>query len=88
MFDGNTPVLWFALTRAITTVLLEAFRAGALAGQRPEQAFSVQCDAITNPPSEIDGGRCVCLIGLAPAVPMELITLRIAVAADGHIEVT
>lgn len=88
VFDGNTPVLWFALTRAITTVLLEAFRAGALAGQRPEQAFSVQCDAITNPPSEIDGGRCVCLIGLAPAVPMELITLRIAVAADGHIEVT
>lgn len=88
VFDGNTPVLWFALTRAITTVLLEAFRAGALAGDRPEQAFSVQCDATTNPPSEIDEGRCVCLIGLAPAVPMELITLRIAVAADGHIEVT
>jgi phage tail sheath protein FI len=88
VFDGNTPTLWLALTRAITAVLLEAFRAGALHGARPEEAFRVQCDDQTNPPEERDLGRCVCLISVAPAVPMEFITLRVAVSADGAIEVT
>ena len=88
VFDGNTPALWLTLTRAITTVLLEAFRGGALQGARPEEAFSVQCDDTTNPPAEREAGRCVCLISIAPAAPMEFITLRVAVGADGHIEVT
>ena len=79
---------WLALTRAITTVLLQAFRAGALAGTTPQQAFTVQCDATTNPPAQQDVGECVCLISFAPAVPMEFITLRVAVGADGSIEVT
>lgn len=87
-FDGNTPALWLALARALTAVLLEAFRGGALAGARPEQAFRVQCDGATNPPDERDLGRCVCLVSVAPAVPMEFITLRVAVSADGQIEVT
>jgi hypothetical protein len=88
VFDGNTPRLWLTLTRAITAVLLEAFRAGALRGARPEEAFRVQCDEQTNPPAERDLGRCVSLISVAPAVPMEFITLRIAVSTDGSIEVT
>lgn len=88
VFEGNTPALWLAFTRAITTVLLEAFRGGALQGARPEEAFRVQCDETTNPPDVIDLGQCVCLVSVAPAAPMEFITLRIAVSADGHIEVT
>ncbi len=88
VFDGNTPTLWLTLTRAITAVLLEAFRAGALRGARPEEAFRVQCDDQTNPPEQRDLGRCVCIVSVAPAAPMEFITLRIAVSADGGIEVT
>jgi len=48
----------------------------------------VKCDEETNPPAERDLGRCVCLVSVAPAVPMEFITLRIAVSADGSIEAT
>jgi hypothetical protein len=88
VFDANSPTLWLALTRAITAVLLESFRAGALKGVRAEEAFRVQCDDQTNPPDEQDLGRCVCLISVAPAVPMEFITLRVALSADGSIEVT
>ncbi len=47
----------------------------------------MQCDAETNPPAERDLGRVVCRIELAPAVPMEFIELRVALSADGQLEV-
>jgi phage tail sheath protein FI len=68
-------------------VLLEAYRAGALKGERPEEAFRVRCDENTNPPEEQDLGRVLCEIEVAPAVLMEFITLRIAVSAEGRLEV-
>lgn len=87
-FDTNGPELWLALARAVTTILLDAYRAGALKGSRPEDAFRVRCDATTNPVEESELGRCLCEIEIAPAVPMELITLRIALSTDGRLEVT
>jgi hypothetical protein len=87
VFDVNGPELWLTLVRAITAVLLEAFRAGALKGDRPADAFVVRCDEKTNPPEEIDLGRCVCEIQLAPAKPMEFILLKVALLANGALEV-
>lgn len=87
VFETNGPVLWFTFVRAVTAVLLDAWRTGALAGTRPEEAFGVVCDATTNPPEEIDAGRCVCNIELAPAVPMEFILIRVALSRDGSLEV-
>jgi len=87
VFDTNGPQLWLAFVRSITTVLLEAYRAGALQGDSPSQAFQVTCDATTNPPDQIASGMVVCLINIAPAIPMEFITLRVAVSAQGQLEV-
>jgi len=87
VFDTNGPQLWLAFVRSITTVLLEAYRAGALQGDTPSQAFQVTCDATTNPPAQIDDGTVVCLVRVAPAIPMEFITLRVAVSAQGQLEV-
>jgi phage tail sheath protein FI len=80
-------VLWLTLTRAITTVLVEAYRAGGLKGSRPEEAFQVRCDATNNPPGEIDRGEVLCEVDLAPAVPMEFITLRVSLSAAGSLDV-
>jgi hypothetical protein len=87
VFAANTPNLRFALVRAITTVLLEAFRAGALKGARPEEAFQVACDDTTNPPDAFDSGHCVAEVSLAPAHPMEFITLTVSLTQDGSLEV-
>jgi len=87
VFDTKGPELWLALVRSITTVLLAAWRAGALKGDQASQAFQVTCDASTNPPDQVDQGMVVCLVQVAPAVPMEFITLRVAVSADGQLEV-
>src|SRR3954464_13425393 len=87
VFENNGPVLWLTLTRAVTTILVEAYGAGGLKGDRPEQAFRVRCDATTNPPEQIELGRVLCEIDLAPAVPMEFITLRVALSASGTLDV-
>jgi uncharacterized protein len=87
VFETNGPQLWLALVRGITSVLLEAYRAGALQGTRPEEAFLVKCDETTNPPDQMEEGRCFCQIQVSPAVPMEFITLRVAVSNQGKLEV-
>jgi hypothetical protein len=87
VFDVNGPDLWLMLVRSVTTVLLEAFRAGALKGARPEEGFFVNCDEKTNPPEERELGRVLCQIGIAPAVPMEFITLTLCLSGEGKLEV-
>ncbi|WP_421107749.1 phage tail sheath subtilisin-like domain-containing protein [Streptomyces sp. NEAU-S77] len=86
VFDVNSPELRLTLVRALTSVLLSAHRAGALAGARPEQAFRVVCDDTNNPPEQ-DPGQLVCEIEVAPAVPMEFIRLRLVLGQDRDLEV-
>ncbi|MEV4145780.1 phage tail sheath subtilisin-like domain-containing protein [Amycolatopsis sp. NPDC049691] len=86
VFEVNSPELRLSLVRAITSVLLEAFRTGALAGTRPEDAFRVVCDETNNPPEQ-DPGQVVCEIDVAPAVPMEFIALRLVLGRDRGLEV-
>ncbi|MFI1867245.1 phage tail sheath family protein [Streptomyces jumonjinensis] len=86
VFDVNSPELRLTLVRALTSVLLAAFRAGALAGARPEQAFRVVCDDTVNPPEQ-DPGQVVCEVEVAPAVPMEFIRLRLVLGQDRGLEV-
>nr|CTQ90421.1 FIG01121374: hypothetical protein [Kibdelosporangium sp. MJ126-NF4] len=86
VFDVNSPELRLTLVRALTSVLLAAFRAGALAGARAEQAFRVVCDESNNPPEQ-DPGLVVCEIEVAPAAPMEFIKLRLVLGQDRGLEV-
>lgn len=86
VFDVNSPELRLTLVRALTSVLLSAFRAGVLAGARPEEAFRVVCDDTNNPPEQ-DPGQVVCEIEVAPAVPMEFIRLRLVLGQDRGLEV-
>jgi uncharacterized protein len=87
VFDDNTPELRLTLVRGITSVLLEAFRSGALRGARPNDAFRVVCDDSNNP-LEQHPGLVVCDVEVAPAIPMEFIRIRLALGQEGRLEVT
>jgi hypothetical protein len=87
VFEVNGPELWLMFTRAVTSVLLQAFRGGALKGETPQEGFRVTCDQTTNPQDQIANGACVCLIEIAPAAPMEFIVIRVALSRDGAVEV-
>jgi hypothetical protein len=87
VFDSNTPLLRLSFVRALTSVLLEAHRAGGLAGSRPEESFQVRCDDTTNAGDAYETGHCIAEVGLAPATPMEFIQLTVALSRDGSLQV-
>lgn len=76
-FESNTPQLWVRIKRELNAYLTELWQAGALAGQKAEDAFFVKCDAETNPPEIREAGQSVTLIGLAALSPAEFLIVRI-----------
>lgn len=86
-FEPNGPELRLALQRTLRTVLLQAYRSGALAGSTDDEAFSVRCDDTTTLPADSDAGRVICEITFTPANPMEVISVQLSLAAEGRLEV-
>ncbi|MGE0348864.1 phage tail sheath C-terminal domain-containing protein [Hydrogenophaga sp.] len=83
LFDGNGPATWSRLRRSVETLLTGFWRAGALSGARPADAFSVRCDRGTMTQNDIDNGRLVAEITVWPAHSIERITVVLALAAAG-----
>jgi phage tail sheath protein FI len=77
VFEPNGDTLWNNVRRTIEDFLLNEWQAGALMGDKPEQAFFVKCDRSTMTQSDIDNGRLICLIGVAPLRPAEFVIFRI-----------
>ncbi len=78
VFEPNGPTLWKSVERDITAFLTRLWRAGALAGAKPEEAFFVKCDAETNPPEVRDAGQVITQIGIAPLKPAEFVIFRVS----------
>lgn len=77
VFEPNDEPLWQALRRDVDAFLHTLWRDGALAGAKPEEAYFVRCDASTMTRDDIDNGRVVALIGIAPIRPAEFVVLRL-----------
>jgi phage tail sheath protein FI len=77
LFEPNDYALWQAIRRDVGAFLSTYWRAGALFGRTPEEAFFVKCDEETNPPEERDLGRLTTIVGFAPAKPAEFVIFRI-----------
>ena len=82
VFEPNTPALWQKISRNVTAFLTNVWRAGALFGTTPEQAFYVKCDAETNPPELRELGQVVTEIGVAIVRPAEFVIFRISQMAQ------
>jgi hypothetical protein len=54
-----------------------AWREGAFQGQTEREAFFVNCGRETMTQDDIDSGRLVCEIGVAPTRPAEFVIFRI-----------
>jgi phage tail sheath protein FI len=78
VFEPNEPGLWQKITRNVTAFLTNVWRAGALFGTTPEEAFYVKCDAETNPPELRELGQVVAEIGVAIVRPAEFVIFRIS----------
>ena len=77
VFEPNGEQLWTQLRRSVLQFLLNLWRAGGLTGSTPEQAFFVRCDRTTMTQDDIDQGRLICEVGVAPLRPAEFVIVRI-----------
>lgn len=77
VFEPNGEALWANVRRTVEDFLLNEWQMGALLGDKPDKAFFVKCDRSTMSQNDLDNGRMVCLIGVAPLRPAEYVIFRI-----------
>jgi phage tail sheath protein FI len=77
VFEPNGDLLWGNVRRTIEDFLLNEWQNGALLGEKPEKAYFVKCDRSTMTQNDLDNGRLICLIGVAPLRPAEFVIFRI-----------
>ena len=78
VFEPNNEQLWDRVKQTITAFLTTVWRTGALMGTTPDEAFFVKVDRTTMTQDDIDNGRLIVVIGVAPTKPAEFVIFRIA----------
>jgi uncharacterized protein len=77
-FEPNDEATWARVRQSISNFLVGVWRTGALMGTTAEQAFFVRCDRTTMTQDDIENGRLICYIGVAPVKPAEFVIFRIS----------
>jgi hypothetical protein len=77
VFEPNDETLWTRVHRTISVFLNGMWRNGSLAGTSADEAFFVNIGRSTMSQDDIDNGRLVCVIGVAPVKPAEFVIFRI-----------
>jgi len=61
----------------IENFLSNEWRIGAMFGDKPEKAFVARGDRSTIIRNDLDQGRLICVVGVAPRKPAEFVIFRI-----------
>lgn len=77
VFEPNADPLWAKVRRTVSGFLRRVWLDGALEGLTEEEAFFVKCDLSTMTQDDIDNGRLIVLVGIAPVKPAEFVIIRI-----------
>ena len=77
VFEPGGEPLWAAVREQVEQFLLALWREGRLTGDKAEDAFFVRCDRTTMTQDDVDNGRLVVLVGMAPLRPAEFVVIRI-----------
>lgn len=77
VFEPNAEPLWARVRRSISNFLTLVWRNGGLEGTKVEEAYFVKCDRTTMTQTDVDSGRLICVVGVAPVKPAEFVIVRI-----------
>lgn len=83
VFEPNNELLWIRVKRTIEVFLDTVWRSGALFGSKPDEAYYVNIGYSTMSQSDIDNGKLICEIGVAPVKPAEFVILRLTQMTGG-----
>lgn len=77
VFEPNGEALWANVRSTVEDFLFNEFQNNRLLGSKPSEAYFVRCDRSTMTQNDLDNGRLVCLVGVAPLRPAEFVIFRI-----------
>jgi hypothetical protein len=77
VFEPNDEKLWARVKQTVNQFLTGVWKGGALMGGVPEEAFFIKCDRSTMTQDDIDNGRLIMIIGVAPVKPAEFVIFSI-----------
>jgi phage tail sheath protein FI len=83
VFQPNDPTTWARVRRSVSDFLTGLWMQDMLMGATKEQAFFVRCDNTTMTQADIENGRLIVLVGVAPVYPAEFVIFRIGQWAGG-----
>ncbi|MFZ5961677.1 phage tail sheath family protein [Thalassococcus sp. BH17M4-6] len=83
VFEPNDQTLWATIQRTLTNFLTSVWKDGALFGTTPEEAFFVEVGPSTMTQQDIDEGRLIVKVGIAPVKPAEFVIFRISQKTAG-----
>jgi Bacteriophage tail sheath protein len=83
VLEPNDQRLWDRLIDSVDGYLTGLWRDGALLGVEKAHAFYIRCGTTTMTQDDIDNGRLVMEIGIAPVKPAEFVIIRISQSASG-----
>ena len=86
VFEPNDEVLWTRVKRTIDVFLTGLWRNGYLAGSAASEAFFVDIGRSTMSQDDIENGRLICVIGVAPVKPAEFVIFRISQKTSDSVE--
>ncbi len=78
VFEPNDKDLWARIRQSTENFLKTVWRDGGLQGSTQDEAFFVRCGDDTMTQDDIDNGRLIVEIGIAPVKPAEFVVFRIA----------
>lgn len=82
--EPNEDSLWSAVKHgSVTPFLMGLWRQGAFGTGKPEDVFTVICDATNNPPSEVDQGILKVEVYFYPSRPAETIVIIVGQQPSG-----
>jgi hypothetical protein len=84
VFEPNGDSLWARVRNTVSDFLTNEWQSGRLFGATADQAFFVRCDRTTMTQNDLDNGRLVCDIGIAPVRPAEFVIFRIGQWTADH----
>ncbi|QCW01991.1 phage tail sheath subtilisin-like domain-containing protein [Natrinema pallidum] len=78
VFEPNDEDLWARVRQSAENFLTTVWRDGGLQGSTADEAFYVKCGEETMTQDDIDNGRLIVEIGVAPVKPAEFVVFRIS----------
>jgi len=79
VFEPNDTPLWNSVRQSVGNFLTTVWRSGALAGTTQAEAFFVNIGYnVTMTQDDIDNGRMIVEIGVAPVKPAEFVIVRVS----------